>query len=99
MAFFKAAEEDMTLQVCDNVPLLFQKMFPDSQIPKEFTISKNKASYVLQDGLGPLLANWLCKSVSDSEGAFSFIFDETTTNQKQKQMDLFYGFGTSSLVV
>ena len=56
--FFKVAEEDMALRDCDNVPVLFQKMFPDSQIAKEFTISKNKASFILQDGLRPLLAKW-----------------------------------------
>ena len=70
----------MTLRDCDNVPLLFQKIFPDNQIAREFIISKNKVLYVLQDGLGSLLANCLCKSVSDSEMAFSFMFDEATNN-------------------
>ena len=88
MWLFKIAEEDMTLRDCDNVPALFQRMFSDSEIAKAFTMGRSKASYVLQDGLGPLLAKWLCENVSESEGTFSLIFDETTTNQRQKQMDL-----------
>ena len=33
-----------------------------------------------------------CQNVSNPEGAFSLIFDETTTNQSQKQMDLLLRF-------
>ena len=36
------------------------------------------------------MAKWLCQSVYNSEGAFSLIFDETATNQRQKQMDLLH---------
>ena len=49
--------EDMSLRNCDNVPSLFQCMFSDSEIVKTFTIGRNKAFYVFQDGLGL----WLCQ--------------------------------------
>ena len=84
----KIAEEDMPLRNCDNATSLFQCMFSDSRIAKTFTIGRSKASYIFQDWLGSLLAKWLCQSASNSEEAFSLIFDEATTNQRQKQMDL-----------
>lgn len=68
----------------DNTPSLFQKMFPGSSISKFFTMSRVKASYILQDGLGPLLSKWLCKKLCDSESGFMLMFDETTMVQKQK---------------
>ena len=40
-------------------------------------------SYVFQDGLGLLLAKWLCQSVSNSEGAFSLTLDETTQSARE----------------
>ena len=89
---FKTAEKDMSLQDSDNVPALFQNMFTDSEIAKSFTMGRNKATYIYQDGLGSLLASWLCKDVSKSEGTFSLIFYETTMNQRKKQMDLLLRF-------
>ena len=57
---------------------------------KTFTIGRSKVSYVFQ--LGPLLVMWLCQSVANSEWAFSLILDETTTNQRQKEIDLLFRF-------
>lgn len=56
---FKVAESDFSLRDCDQTPALFQKMFPDSEICKLFSMSREKASYVLQDGFGPLLGKKL----------------------------------------
>ena len=44
MWLFKTAEEDMSLRNCDNVPLLFQCMFSDSEIAKKFVMGRSKAS-------------------------------------------------------
>ena len=89
---FKISERDMTLRDCDFTPELFRQMFPDSQVAKQFSMSRQKASYVLQDGLGPLLSKWLVASINASEGAFTLMFDETTTLQNRKQMDLLVRF-------
>ena len=51
-------------------------------------MSRSKISYVLQDGLGPLLLSWLCENISKSTGCYTLMFDETTTEQNKKQMDL-----------
>ena len=89
---FKISKRDMTLRDCDFTPELFRQMFPDSQVAKQFSMSRQKASYVLQDGLGPLLSKWLVTSINASEGAFTLMFDETTTLQNRKQMDLLVRF-------
>ncbi|XP_047132571.1 uncharacterized protein LOC124811258 isoform X3 [Hydra vulgaris] len=92
MWLFKVAENDLALRHCDNTPILFQRMFPDSKISHGFTMSRQKASYILQDGLGPLLEKRLCNSITLSQVAFTLMFDETTTSQQRKQMDLLCRF-------
>ena len=92
MWLFKVAEEDYSLRSCDNTPKLFQSMFPEDPISKRFTMSRTKASYAIGDGLGPLVAKEICQALQDSEGTFTLMFDETTTLQKRKQMDLLVRF-------
>lgn len=77
---------------CGNVRSLFQCMVSDREVAKTktFTIGRSKVSYVFK--LGPLLAMWLCQSVVNSEWTFSLILDKTTTNQRQKEIDLLFRF-------
>ena len=79
MWLFKVTEKDLSLRDCNHMPQLFQNMFPDSEISQKFSMSKDKASYVFQDGLRPLLGEKICQAVQKSEGAFTLMFDETTT--------------------
>ena len=44
-------------------------MFPDSNVPKSLSTSWQKA-YVLQDGLGPLLSDWLATKLKKFELEF-----------------------------
>ena len=76
------------MQDCDHTPLLFKNMFPDSSICRSFSMSKSKVSYIFQDSLGPLLLKWTCQSVHRSSSCFAIMSDETTTEQKIKQMDI-----------
>ena len=85
---FKVAESDFSFRDCDNTPLLFRKMFSDPEVCKHFTMGRDKASYLFQDGIGPLLAEYLCSAIKKAECCYTLIFDETTTVQNQKQMDL-----------
>ena len=55
-------------------------------------MSRQKAYYVLQDELGTLLSQWLATKLKKSKGTFTIIFDETTTHQNRKQMDIFLRF-------
>ena len=49
---------------------------------------KSKVSFSFQDGLGPILPKWACQSVHRSSSCLAIMFDETTTEQKIKQMDI-----------
>ena len=46
-----------------------------------------KALYIVSDGLGPIIGKIVSDSLSLSEGAFTLMFDETTTTQNRNQMD------------
>lgn len=85
---FFTAENDLTLRCSDGSPAMFQRMFPDSKITQEFTMSRQKCSYVIQDGIGPLLLRQLCQTLSSSTCCYTLMFDETSTSQTRKQMDL-----------
>ena len=77
---------------CDDIPELFQKMFPDSEIAKKITMGRTKASYCVGDGIGELMAEDLCAEVTATDSGFTILFDETTTNQERKQMDVLIRF-------
>ena len=57
---FKIAECDLSLRDTDQTPEMFKRMFPDSAIANSFTMSRQKASYNIQDGIGPLLKKKHC---------------------------------------
>ena len=88
MWVFKLAQQNYSLRSCENIPLLFQQMFPDSEVVKKFTMGRAKALYVVSDGLGPLIGKLVCECLSTSKGAFTLLFYETTTTQNWKQMDI-----------
>ena len=74
-------------------------MFLDSGIAERFTLSRQKAFYVIRDGLSPLLVKEICNGVRNSTSTFTLMFDETTIKQK-KQMDVLlrYFSETTNLV-
>ena len=76
---YKIAEEDFFPQSCDKLNLLFKNMLHDSGIVERFTLFRQKASYVIRDGLSPLLVREIC---------YTLMFDEITTKQNKKQMDV-----------
>ena len=84
----KVASSDYSLRSCDDTPRLFQDMFCDSDIAKGFTMGRSKASYCVPDGLGPMLLKGICDQVMKSRCGFTLMFDETTTHQVKKQMDI-----------
>lgn len=89
---FKVAENDLSLRDTDKTPLLFQRMFPDSAVANKFAMSRQKASYTVADGIGPFLEKKIIEDVSKSDGCFTLMYDETTTAQNKKQMDLLFRY-------
>ena len=84
----KMACNNFSLRSSDHIGDLFQAMFPDSKVAKAFSMSRTKACYTVGDGLGPHFAQTIVDDLTKSELPFSVLFDETTTSQVKKQMDI-----------
>ena len=89
---FKLAESDLSRKSCDHLSDTFQSMFSDSEIAKQFPMASQKASHVIQNRIELLLENDRCRSLSKPEGAFILMFDETTTVQRKRKMDMLVRF-------
>ena len=72
----------------DHVGDLFHAMFPDSKIAENFSVSRTRASYIIREGLLPYFTQVIIDDLVRSKLPFSVHFDETTTVQVRKQMDL-----------
>ena len=66
-------------------------MFP-GPVTEGFTLSRSKASYLISDGLWPILTKHLMKEINSTDSAFTLMCDETTTKQVRKQMDILVRF-------
>jgi len=72
----------------DNVTQLFQKMFPDSDVAKSFSIGRSKIAYSITHGLAPYFSETLLKYIAQSP-AYVICFDESLNKVTQEcQMDL-----------
>ena len=84
----KVASCNYSLHSTDHIGDLFTKMFPDSKIAENFKLSHTSASYIIGHGLLPHFTKVLINDLSESQLPFSVHFDETTSDQVKKQMDL-----------
>ena len=84
----KMAACNFSLRSIDHIGETFKAMFPDSKFAAQFSMSRSKASYVIGEGLGPHFRRVVIDDVAQSRVPFSMHFDETTTSQVKKQMDL-----------
>ena len=89
----KVASCNYSLWSTDHIGDLFRKMFPDSKIAENFKLSHTSASYIIGHGLLPHFTKVLISDLSDSQLPFSVHFDETTSSQVKKQMDLTLHYG------
>ena len=80
------ANSNFSFASCLKVGSVFQEMFPDSDIAKGFSMSSTKVSYMISYGLGPYFLKTLLEDIKDTY--FTLQFDETTTVQVKKQMDI-----------
>ena len=87
----KVAASNYSYNSCEDLPELFHFMFP-CPYTRDFTLSRSKASYVISDGLGPYFQELLCQTLRKEGNPYTLQFDETTTIQNQKQMDLLVRF-------
>jgi hypothetical protein len=85
----KVVESNFTFASCDNVGQLFQIMFDgESKISKDFTCGATKVSYLITHGVAPYFKERLLSDIKKSNRGFTVQYDETTTAQVKKQMDL-----------
>ena len=63
-------------------------MFPDSKIAANFKLSRTSASYMIADGMSKYFTQLIVKDLVKSKLPFCIHFDETTSTQVKKQMDL-----------
>ena len=87
----KVASSDMSYRSCDGIGATFESMF-HCPVSKNFQLSRSKVSYVISDGLGPYFQNQLIYDVNSSKNPVTLHYDETTTTQVIKQMDLHFRF-------
>lgn len=50
----------------------------------------------MSDGVGPLMLKMLVEDLCNSEAAFTLMYDETTTVQVKKQMDILVRYWSES---
>ena len=84
----KVASNNFSLRSTDNLGDLFKAMFPDSKIAANFHLSCTSSSYMISEGLSPYFTRMIVNDLLKSSLPFSLHFDETTTAQVKKQMDL-----------
>ena len=92
----KSATDNFSFRSSDGAPRFFQRMFADSAVASSFTMSRTKVSYMIGHGLGPY---FLQKTIDDVLQSFAFYtihFDETTTAQMKKQMDVLIRYFSES---
>ena len=75
---------------------LFKKMFSDSEIAQQYSMSQTKLSYVTTFGFGPYFSRKLLEDVNNSP-AYSILFDESLNDQLQcKQLDVHVRYWSSA---
>ena len=84
----KGSVSNLSLRSVDNIGDLFRAMFPDSKIAANFKLSRTSASYIIADGMSKYFTQLIVKDLVKSKLPFCIHFDETTSTQVKKQMDL-----------
>ena len=84
----KVSVSNLSLRSVDNIGDLFRAMFPDGKIAANFKLSHTSASYMIADGMSKYFTQLIVKDLVKSKLPFCIHFDETTSTQVKKQMDL-----------
>lgn len=73
----------------DTATSLFPRMFPDSEIAKQFSCKRTKASYMASDGLGPYFRKLVIEELNRPNVFYSIAIDETPLpEQRCQQLDV-----------
>ena len=91
----KMACNNYSLRSSDHIGSLFRTMFPDSKIAADFSLSQTSTSYIIAEGMLPHFTKVIIDDLLESGLPFSMHFDETSTAQVKKQMDLMLRYWSS----
>ena len=84
----KAVTSHYSYSSCNGIGDLMRRMFPDSDIARNFGVSERKCSYFCCFGLGPYIKSLLNKSLR-AQPSFVLLFDESLNKKtKKKQLDV-----------
>lgn len=78
---------------CDNIKSVLNAMFPGA-IPSDFSLARNKLSYLITEALGSYFYNQVIEYVKDS--FYSIEYDETTNAENQKELQLMIRYWSES---
>jgi hypothetical protein len=76
-------EHDLSFNIADHASKLFQSMFPDSAIARQFTCSRTKATAIVTQTLEPKQRQHVIDMMK--KNPYSIMMDETTDCGTQKQ--------------
>ena len=79
--------KNQSFSSCNGDGEKYRKMFPDSNIAKQFNQQETKAKYTIQFGIAQYVKEKLILDVSNKPSSFKF--DKTTTSQIKKQYDAY----------
>ena len=88
----------LSCRASNNTSALFEVMFNDSEIAKQFTCAKDKNSYLVSFGLAPYFLDQLCRYLNECP-IYSISFDEAYNRvTKREQLDLAVRYWDSKLM-
>ena len=91
----KMSKNDIAFLTNTGSGSTFAAMFPDSDIAAKFKLGPSKSTYVIRYGVGPHCKDTLDADIRRSPG-YTLQFDETTTTQIKKQMDVLVRYWSES---
>ena len=84
----KVVTSHFSYKSCEGMNELFLKMFPDSNVAKQFACGESKCARIACYGIAPHFKNLLVESVNHEDN-FVLLFDESLNFQNQKtQLDV-----------
>lgn len=75
---------NIPIQTCHDIGKVFQVMFPETAVLKQFTLNPTKASYLISDALAPYFRELFLKDLQSAY--YSLEFDETTNSAGFKEL-------------
>ncbi|KAF3857404.1 hypothetical protein F7725_009263, partial [Dissostichus mawsoni] len=83
---------------CENAGAIFQTMFPDSDVAKQFSCGENKVAYLTTFGIGPHFSSTM-KAKAKKESGYVLLFDESLNREmKKSQLDIHIRFWNDNQV-